>query len=137
MSVFVVGSNEPTGILAAALAELGVEAEAHRIGAGPGGGTGELLAAALTELEQLVTDAQPQAVVAVGPGDAAAAAALVAGKAGIPLISVLDDAAALADEARAITVLSTLCLPLPHDGPAVEKAAREIAAELAAAKSGA
>ena len=130
MSVIVVGSSEPVGILAATLAGMGVEAEGHRVGANGGTPSGEGLAAALVEIEALVAERAPQAIVALGPGDASSAAALVAGKAGIRLISLLAAPGASADEARAVSVLSDRTLPLPLDGPAVEQVAREIAEAL-------
>lgn len=126
MDVVIVGSSEPVGALAAALAEHGVEAEAHRLG-GAGGPSAEALAADLVELERLVANLRPTAIISLGPGDAATAAALVAGKSGVRHFSLLDARAGMEDEARAVAELSAATFPFPKDGPAVARTAAQIA----------
>lgn len=132
MKVLIVGSSEPVGALAAALVERGVEAEGHRLG-GAGGPSAEALAASLVELERLVANRQPAAIVCLGPGDAATAAALVAGKAGVRLFSLLDSRAGMDDESRAVAALSSPPFSFPQGGPDVARAAAEIAAALSSA----
>lgn len=129
MSVFVVGSSEPIGALAAALSQSGVAAEAYRLDSASTGA--QALADSLVELERAVGDSRPEAIVALGGNDATTAAALVAGKAGIPLFSSVEPSVETGDEARASRVLSELSFEFPRDGPGIARAAERIAAALA------
>ncbi|CAN5523093.1 hypothetical protein BH10ACT11_BH10ACT11_14080 [soil metagenome] len=128
MSVLVVGSSEPVGALTSALAGLGVEAEARLLGS-PGGSSAEALAEALVEVERLVVENEPQGIVAVGPGDAATAAALVAGKTAVRLI-LLAEPGELDDEGGAVAELSAQRLPLPHGEAEIVLVAEAIASAL-------
>lgn len=131
MSVLIVGSSELTGRLVVALAEAGVEADGCPLAAAAGESAGAL-AGALVEIERAVEAKVPTAVIALGPSDAATAAALVAGKAGVPLLSLLDfeTDARLGDEARAVAELSARRFELPSDESSLPALAAEIAAAL-------
>ncbi len=79
-----------------------------------------------------MSESPPQALVALGSGDGATDAALVAGKSGIRLLTLLDDDNGLVGVDRALAELSSDHFTLPEDNrDDIARAAVEIAAKLA------
>lgn len=131
MSVLVVGDGEPAGALTGALRERGAKAELVSYGRPAAASGVEVLAQALVELERRVDEGPPRLVLAVGDGDVAIAAALVAVKAGVDLVACLpadgEGGGSQADERRVLGCLAALCLELPGSGAQLDAAAERVA----------
>lgn len=132
MRVIVVGGAEPAAAIVAALTAEGVEAELLSPHAGsPGRRHNSALAAALVEVEARAAT-PPDCVVAVGTGDAAIAAALVAAKLAIPLVACPPSSETLGEldhaESRILTLLADQVVEGPGGDRPLSAVAREIAA---------
>lgn len=136
-----VGHSEPAGALTAALLEQGIAAELYapaRASSDRGVGT---LASSLLELEKRLSEPRSDLAVAVGLGDAALAAAIVAAKLRIPLVAWVEGSGGANGELelaerRILDQLADLDAGPVGDGPAAIEAARAIAEWAAAPASG-